>query len=56
MVRNIRDKYPCSTIILLAGGGYKKGAEEWLRAQEDDKLFHVFNMEEFMRWANSNEL
>ncbi len=56
MVHNIREKYPCSTIILLAGGGYKKGAEEWLRAQEDDKLFHVFNMEEFMRWANSNEL
>ena len=56
LVLNIREQYPCSTIIVLDGGGYKKGAEEWLRKQQDEKLIHVFNMMEFQRWSNSEEL
>jgi len=56
LVVNIREQYPCATIIVLDGGGYKKQAEQWLRRQQDKKLIHVFNMMEFQRWSNSEEL
>ena len=56
LVLNIRERYPCATIIVLDGGGFKKGAEEWLRRQVNDKLVHVFNMMEFQKWSNSDEL
>lgn len=54
---NVKERFPCPAIIVLAGSGYKKKAEEWLRDQVDgNKLLHVFNMEEFQKWANSDEL
>ncbi|MFH1291917.1 MAG: PD-(D/E)XK nuclease superfamily protein [bacterium] len=56
LVLNIRERYPCSTIVVLDGGGYKKGAEKWLRDQIDDKLIHIFSMMEFQKWSNSEEL
>lgn len=56
LVVNIREKYPCATIVVLDGGGYKKGAEMWLRQQEDTKLVHIFNMMEFQKWSNGPEL
>lgn len=56
LVLNIREQYPCATIIVLDGGGFKKGAEEWIRKQVDEKLIHVFNMMEFQKWSNSNQL
>ncbi len=56
LVLNIRERYPCGTIIVLDGGGYKKGAERWLRQQKDTKLIHVFNMMEFQKWSNGTEL
>ena len=56
LVANIREQYPCATIIVLDGGGYKPGAEAWLRRQIDDHLVHVFNMMEFQRWSNGDEL
>lgn len=56
LVANIREQYPAATIVVLDGGGYKFGAEQWLRRQVDDKLIHVFNMMEFQRWSNSDEL
>jgi len=31
-------------------------SEEWLRRQVNDKLVHVFNMMEFQKWSNSDEL
>ncbi len=52
MVLNIRQQYPCATVVVLDGGGYKKGAEKWLRKQVDAKLTHVFNMMEFQKWSN----
>ena len=56
LVLNIKEKYPYPTVIVLDGGGYKKTAEEWLRAQVDSKLIHVFNMQEFLIWANGEDL
>ena len=55
LVANIR-KSPFKTIIVLDGGGYKEGAEEWLRNQVDDKLLHVFSMVEFQTWVNAGNL
>jgi hypothetical protein len=56
LVANIREQYPHATIVVLDGGGYKAGAEAWLRRQVDEKLLHVFNMMEFQRWSNGNDL
>lgn len=56
LVLNIREQYPCATVIVLDGGGYKKGAEKWLRKQVDAKLTHVFNMMEFQKWSNGEEV
>lgn len=56
LVLNICNKYPCATVIVLDGGGYKKGAEKWLRSQVNSKLIHVFNMMEFQKWSNSDAL
>ena len=56
LVANIREKYPCEAIILLDGGGYKVGAEKWLRAQVDRKLLGVFTMSEFQKWVNQGNL
>ena len=40
------------TIIVLDGGGYSPGSEQWLRGQAGkNRLNHVFNQEEFKRFA-----
>jgi len=56
LVANIRERYPHATIVVLDGGGYKKQANLWLRAQIDRRLLHVFNMQEFQRWSNGDAL
>ncbi len=56
LIANIQDKYPHKTILLLDGGGYKKGAEEWIRQQVSDNLINVFNMSEFQKWTNDDSL
>lgn len=57
LVHNIKERYPYATIIVLDGNGYKKQAEIWLKRQEDPKkLIHVFNMSEFQKWSNSEDL
>jgi hypothetical protein len=57
LVLNIQYKYPCPTIILIDGGGYRKVAEAWLRNQAGTKnLEHVFSMSEFQKWVNQNYL
>jgi hypothetical protein len=56
-VLNIQTKYATSTIIVLGGGGYKKGAENWLRSQAGQgNLLFVFNMEQFAAWVNKNNI
>jgi len=53
LVLNIQRRYPYHTILLLDGGGYKKGAEQWIRDQAGSgNLAYVFNMSQFQTWAN----
>jgi len=54
LVANIRECYPCPTIIVLCGGGFRAGAERWLRRQIGGALIYVFHLEEFLTWCNRN--
>ena len=44
------------TILILDGGGYREGAERWLRSMQKHNLLHVFNLTEFITWANQGNL
>jgi len=49
---NIKQRYPCPTIIVLGGEGWHDGAVEWIKAQIDnERLLHVLSVEEFMKWC-----
>lgn len=50
------NEYP--TIVLLDGGGYTKGAEQWLRSQAggNQLLRHVFSQGDFQRFASRGSL
>lgn len=53
LVLNIQYRYCYRAILLLDGGGYKKGAEKWIRDQAGNgNLLSVFNMVQFQAWAN----
>ena len=57
LVLNIQNKYGYPTVLVLDGGGYKKGAEQWVRDQVGDGNFkRVFNMRQFAAWVNSGGL
>lgn len=57
LVLNIQMQYKSPTILVLDGGGYKKGAERWIRSQVGNgNLLHVFNMKEFATWVNKGNL
>lgn len=56
LVLNIQTKYPHKTIVVLDGGGYRKGAEKWIRSQVGNNLLHVFDMKEFQTWVNKGGL
>ena len=51
LVLNI-EELEIETIIVLDGGGFKKGADIWLRSQESDCIKKVVNLSEFMQLAN----
>ena len=64
---SVEEKYPFevlstqmnefSTIILLDGGGYTRGAENWLRGQAGkNKLLHVFNQGDLTRFVSSGRI
>jgi len=55
-VLNIKENYPYRTIIILDGGGYRKGAVNWLKSQIDNKLIHILTMSEFQKWINEGGL
>lgn len=56
LVLNIQTKYPYKTMIVLDGGGYRKGAETWIKSQVGMNLTHVLNMKEFQTWVNKGGL
>jgi hypothetical protein len=56
LMSNIKERYPCRTVLVLDGKGYKKGAEEWIRRQVDDKLIAVLDMPGFMSWVNTGAI
>lgn len=57
LVLNIQMNYGKPTILLLDGGGYKPGAEKWVRAQaKSGFLKNVFNMGQFQKWVNKGNL
>ena len=55
-VLNIQQSgYP--TIIVLAGGGYSKGSEQWLKGQAGKNLLkHVFDQGDLQRFVSRGEL
>ena len=53
LVLNIKETFQFPSLIVIDGGGYKKGAIEWLKSQKDDKLIEVFDLSGFLKWANS---
>jgi hypothetical protein len=57
LVLNIQMQYQCPTILVLDGGGYKPGAERWVRGQSGHGNFlQVFNMPQFAAWVNNGNL
>ena len=64
---SVEEKYPYEvlsiaqgefdTIIVLDGGGYSHGAEQWLRGQAgQNRLKHVFSQGELQRFASRGSL
>ncbi len=44
-------------IIILGGGGYAPGAYQWLKKQAGtSRLKHVFNQDEFQKFASSGKI
>jgi hypothetical protein len=54
LVQNILECFPCPAIVIIHGGGFRPGAEQWLRRQVRGNLYGVFRLEEFLTWANHN--
>lgn len=56
LIINIQTRYPHKTVLVLDGGGYKGGAEKWVKDQVGNQLIGVYNMSEFQKWANKGNL
>lgn len=52
LVENVKHQYPCPTVIVLSGGGYRNGAARWLQQQVGGNLENVMDLEEFIKWMN----
>ena len=55
LVLNIK-KLGIDTIIILDGGGFKKGAETWLKSECNGCLKKVISLAEFLKLANQGFL
>jgi len=56
LVNNIKQKFPIDAIIIIDGGGQKKGAIEWVKTQIGGRLLNVFSMSSFQKWVNNGNL
>jgi hypothetical protein len=56
LVQNIKEKFPINAIIIIDGGGFKRGAIEWVRSQIGGRLINVFSMSDFQKWVNKGNL
>lgn len=56
LVLNIKEKSPIPCIIVIDGGGYKQEAYQWLKNQIGGNLTGVFNMSEFTKFVNNNNI
>jgi hypothetical protein len=55
LVENIRTVYPCTTIVMIDGSGFRPGAIHWLKAQAGQgRLFAAFDLREFLTWSNQS--
>jgi hypothetical protein len=55
LVLNIKEVFPCPTIIVLDGGGSRPGAVKWLKGQVDrERLYGVYSLGEFLLWMNED--
>jgi hypothetical protein len=52
LVLNIEQRFPCPAIIVIEGGGYKRGSLIWLKKQVGNKLLAVMNLAEFTTYIN----
>lgn len=51
---NIEKHFPFPTMVVIDGGGWKRGAIDWLkgRVPHIPNLFAVYSMSEFIAWSN----
>lgn len=55
LVTNIKERYPCPTLIVHDGDGLSPGAKSWLSQQVDgNQLIGVLSIKEFLAWCNRN--
>lgn len=55
LAEDIDKRYPCPTIVIVAGGGHRQGIIDWIRGQvKGGKLYAVMTFEEFLAWTIRN--
>lgn len=56
LVKNIKEKFPADAIVIIDGGGFKKGAIEWVKKEIGGRLLNVFSMVDFQKWVNKGNI
>jgi len=56
LVANINERYPSPAMIVIDGGGFKKGAVDWLANQRGENLLEVLTMQQFQKWVNEGNI
>ena len=56
VVTNIKEKFPIDAIVVIDGGGFKRGAIKWVKSQIGSRLLDVFSMSDFHKWVNEGNL